>query len=606
MTAVVLATVLLFREKELFRGINISSSYLYFLLIILILVRAPSFDSALGGQDEGLYVHFSKLISEFGTVSYKDAFREELTAPLRNIYDSYNPISVVFSSERAEYTVPFYPLLPMMLASFGALGMQFGMLLIGVVHFILFYFILCGVYTDKRKIILSSLFIITQPHFIFFNKFPVGEMLAGVFVLAAVLCLQHRKRISIETQCILISLVTFGYLMVRMNFPLVFLFMSLVVVVDRFDRVEIRQTMLKVLSGVSATLSSVCVYSIFHEELLRTNWAHTYLPLITRLYSSPIFIFIVALVVMAALYFLISASSFEFLRRNDGKWYHLPLITLISFIAISLPSIYKLISAESLSPYPFTLVSRGWQNIRFHSLFRFLFLLGPIISILLLRSKFTNWKLVVCSTAICVWLMATQWTPWIPYQYYYSRYFVSEFLPILLLFFFLCLADAKPSTARIVLCSAIIYNLVFAVPVIFGWEREGEGFFKEIGSVYRGNILVVDQPTVGAAVVDGIRYYSRLNVFAIDFANATDLFRLKSWDEDGRLVFVAGGPSGRDRLMKICRSSDRIKFENHYMSNGSHIYDGLERDELKTLFLPTMHKIISTDLHFGSSVNCRD
>lgn len=445
----------------------------YLLLVILVVsvaLRADISAYALGGQDQGLYVLISSHLSNSGSLEYNDGLRSSMPDSLAKYYDEQNQRVIakesapffkdgeyegihhlgVYISDLSDsvYSFQFYPLNSVWISVFsdlfgkdnGVFAVSFFGSMIVLLAFLLIREATGGV---AAGLVAAMLFSVNAV-LVFFSKFPVAEMLSLYFLMAGGYLLVRYYRVGGMALAILSALMLGAMFFTRLSgfmmLPLVFLITLIGIVTKNGDP---RANGLAVFGGISLGLFGLATW--FGYE-----WSYPYVrDIFANLISGALgphtvdllgagFGFLLLIYTAAFLKPAVFAGIIEALREHSRFLF---IGALLLILSLALMYIYRIGFTEEYLATPMHARWRnaglGWESVKFSSLYvTILFLTPPALLLALIgyrnsaKTGFTQCLVIL----LCVYLVyAAVLNKITPYLYYYSRYIVSELLPVLLL-----------------------------------------------------------------------------------------------------------------------------------------------------------------------------
>lgn len=480
---------------------------LFLVLVVAFVFRSFPFKTIHGGQDQGLYVsmsaHFErgddlffddKVINDFDDPSLKILYRQNL--PLveyqPGVYYNVNkdrsiPKAKQINTYRVgnleddykDYVFQFYHLHPLWMSLFGHLGgdsARFYALTFFSLLSIMGLFLLCYELTKSQLIsLLLGLSLAINPLHVFFSKWQVTELVALAFTaiglwLLTLICKQiniDRRKLIVGSSfaAVFFSLYFFTRISGFIYLPfLVFCFIvawwyrkdeqkqSIAIPFFYFSTISIALYALSVVYGlVAAPVYAVDVYLDTFQQLQKIL-----LPGI-----------LAVLILLGGLYFVWR----NYFKNEDEKFEY----NIIHYGNISLLSLFILL--------PFVgLLLKGNFNIQDTNLlnslsvFNWIIYTGVISFFIALPFFIKNRKdkplfilmVFIIIPAIFIFVLK----PTIVYQYYYSRYMISELVPYSLLLIYYLLHFSKKYIAigsTIIACSVFAFYTIAQTPA-----KEGE------------------------------------------------------------------------------------------------------------------------------------
>lgn len=529
-------------------GDGVPSWHIVLILGVALLFRLPPFEWILGGQDQGVYVNMAMELVRTGALQPIDHVLPVITDPqARALYmrDNYASgyLPGVYGS--GALTFQFYHLFPIWLALF-AFGDDPGRAVYGLTFLslisILAFYRLAHLLTGDRKVgLVAGLLLAANPLHAFFSKFPVTEVPTLAFSLLSfgfLAAYWHEVRGGGTPRAALLALsvTTMGLVFMTrisgfMYLPFVYA-LSLAALLYR-DAPSPRRGLViwalavgwlytfSVLYGLKWSRPySLDIYQISFSRALGARWS--------------VVLGLGAVVALASWLAVATASRYErpsaFLKRAT----HLVLAVLpvfgIVLLAFGLYKAYKLGFTDAYAANPwegrrYRLAGSGWRGFFSTSITASVVYLSPFIWGALAACMF-----LVRTTALRVllifvvpfigYLAALQWV--VPYQPYYARYLLSEFVPYALLLV-VCVWGSLPkrAQARRMLSIALFVGFVWSAGLsamqLRKVEHDGvsESIDRLVHGMDSGDAIVVVSPfccNLAQRLATTLNYTKGLNV----------------------------------------------------------------------------------------------
>ncbi len=477
-----------------------------------LIFRLQPYSWIAGGQDQGTYVNMSKYFQAEGTITASDGIRESLPAGLRSSYDSTNyepaapqqyaegereglylPGLYVTDKETSALAFQFYPLFPLWMSIFGELIgddhrtcalVFFSLLSLGV-----FYLLALALSGSQAAACVAGVLLALNPLHAFFSKFPVTEVVAFSFsALSFYYLLRYHQRAregDRDPALLFLSAGSIGCMFFTrisgfMYLPWFYLLLLLVeLFVENGDtRRQLRVYVISVLSlyGLSVLFGlsfsfpySMDIYQKSFSRALGEAWG-------ARLA-------IVGLA-MALAYpaLLIACSREQWRRRLRGVSAWRRLLPHL-FLLLTIPGVYRVLQMGFSDPGVglWNAAGDGWGAFLHWSPFVLFEYLSPFILVLFCLALWQTRKTLDAGSTLLLLFLLTiygyisflQW--FIPYQYYYARYLLSEALPYTLLFAIALIPRLRVKRAVTWTLVALsgLYMLLFSVTQFRGEDLEG-------------------------------------------------------------------------------------------------------------------------------------
>jgi hypothetical protein len=433
------------------------------ILVFAVVVRWPPALYLQGGQDQGVYVAMAAHFADTGSLDIVDDLRARLQGPesLRR-YDAnntggglYQPGAYTDASTPGHYIFQFYPVHPIWMAVFGEMfGMEHAavsQIFFALVSLLFAALLAERLTSDWRAGILYAAIITVLPLHVFFSKFPISEMPTLAFALMgwfALSCYQETSSRQSRPLWLVVAVLCFAALFcTRISgftyLPIVFVGALLTHLYVDDARVR-RQWAMCWASIVIVYVISVwygLTYSYpYSRDIYTMGFGE-------RIYAQLRWILPVLLLVALAPFLLTLMPRWRLRARDalSAVWIGGQRgigILFITLVALGLARAGLLAFTDHYQGNP-------WYDIRWHvshggddawrrgSFYVAAAHLSPFFAAL---TFFSLWKpglsgarvlLVTMLLAMTAYTAIVQW--FVPYQYYYARYQLSELIPYALL-----------------------------------------------------------------------------------------------------------------------------------------------------------------------------
>ncbi len=541
---------------------SIHASTIILLLLIGLFFRSEPYHYIAGGQDQGVYVNMSQYYAQYGKIFVIDELRESLPEALKTTYDAENlSISVrvedqnegfylpgvyVKDQQKSVYVFQFYPLHPLWMSLFGELFGDtyrvYSLVFFSLLSLLAFYLLAFELSKSRTLAFCAGFLLAINPLHAFFSKFPVTEVVALTFTLLSFYYLLKYYHLAKAQHFFPVYLFLSALLMLSMFFTRISGFMYLpffyliLIVVDIFCENKLMAKQLKyylcavfifyALSVVYGLVFSYPyssdIYRLSFQRLLGNNWQAGLIVLVAIF----VFIYIIILAIVNSIY----SDKLKYFVFNSRRL--IPYVFLTVF-CLGVYKVYQLGFTE-------TYIENEWYNIRWHAAqsgwMAFIYwsdfviteYLSPFIVLVFSYLVFTQVKnnnlprtlLLLFILLFFVHISLLQW--FIPYQYYYARYLLSEALPFILLFTITGLAGIKKykKVAYSFVGLSAIYMFIFTSFQLRAREMEGLHaslltLKKHIGN---DDILMLEQRFLhfNGELKTTLRFYYDLNVLSVN------------------------------------------------------------------------------------------
>lgn len=499
---------------------------LFLVIFLALLFRLPPFTYMLGGQDQGVYLNMAAHLVNTGGLSPVDNLVDSFMNPAAK--DAY--IQSNYKMARSEHlpgvystegglVFQFYHVFPIWLAIFGGVfgmeGAGYALTFLSVLS-ILFLQRLAFLMTGKTAAgLMVGVLLAVNPLHAFFSKFSATELQALAFSAMSFTFLLAYWRLpsvrSVEAKTYLaLSVASMSMLFLTrisgfMYMPLVGGLLFLSFLVEDVDR---RRGLIWWGVGVLAMYAVSVAYGlIWSFPYARDIYTMSFGRALVR---SWVLILPLCGAILLGFWLLLSKFAVHN-RRTMAGWATfgarlLPLL-IIPFTLIAAWKAYRLGYTDHYSGYAFAAraVGKEFDSIRATSLFAAVGYLSPFMVLAFLLGVFRKFDYLVTLLLYFVisffgYVSVLQWV--LPYQPYYARYLLSEFVPYLILFvvcFWSSLelgAGKRFVTAMLALAGA--YSAFFSSQQIGKNEHEGlSRTFERLTSSFDSKDLVLVETSLG-------------------------------------------------------------------------------------------------------------
>lgn len=537
------------------------------LLLIGLFFRSEPYLFIAGGQDQGVYVNMSKYYEKYGKTLITDNVRANLPEDLIKKYDSFNintihhhpdnlvknqfessylPGVYVKNQSDSTYVFQFYHLHPLWMSifgkSFGDLNRIYSLVFFSLISIVAFY-LLAFEFTRRKDIaFIAGALLAINPLHTFFSKYPATEIVAFSFTTLSFYYLLKYYNLARENKHFPGHLVISALLIAGMFFTRISGFMYLpffyliLISVHIYIDDELLKKQLK-----------IYVYSVFilyaASVIYGLNFSYPYSKEIYSSAFSPIFginwktwmLLLAGLwVIVHFLILNISKSSWHKGLKDfiSGSRSFIPYIILI-ITCIGLYKVYQLGFTEhyihhALYDLRFNAAGTGWNALLYWSVFVTFEYLSPFIFIIFWYILITQTKnnnaprtmLVLFLTFFFAYISLLQW--FIPFQYYYARYLVSEAVPFILLFTVIGIdrLTKTRNVAYLLLILSAAYMLYFSFTQFNG--KEMQGFRESLDEIKKhvgeSDIVILDRRLLYFVyeIKTPLVFYYNYNVLSVD------------------------------------------------------------------------------------------
>jgi hypothetical protein len=470
-----------------------TSRHLLLLVLVALVFRLPPFNYVLGGQDEGVYFNAAAHLVSSGGITPSDTVLDKLASTAagnRYIAENYRPTIYLPGVYRSQEAVPtlqfqFYHLFAVWMAVFGGLFGIFnevhGLTFLALLSVIFVYALSLRISGKPSVALAAGLLLAVNPLHAFFSRFPVSEvpalafssmgfaMLVGYWNAAA-----HERR----TRWLVLSVLAFGCLFATrisgfmyLPFVLAVSAASLLCDPDRTRARAMHWWSIGVVGLYAASVAhglawsgrySIDIYNLSFGSLLGPRW-----PGILALATAAI---------LAVWGFVWVASGSPRLRSILGRvvdvasrWVG-PLTLLVFAAGLYRGYLLGFTDHDQSDPWVglrWHLAGEGWRSFRATSMVVVAMYVCPLLLAAYLwvcQRKSGNPVLDMLAVFLLGFAANFALLQWfVPYQPYFARYLLSEFVPYMLVLVACGWGAARTATARKTLLAAILASGVYAV-----------------------------------------------------------------------------------------------------------------------------------------------
>ena len=510
------------------------------LLLILALaavLRSQPSRYIMGGQDQGVYVNYAAWISNHGSLQVVDSVREKISPNHRGWYDQQNqyhlqtrvksafegthlPGIYIKDLAKSEYVFQFYPLHPIWLSLsldlFGKQHTTWSLVFFSLLSIVVIYLLAKELSQEgTMAAMIAALLIAINPLHAFFSKFPVSEMVTLFFTSTGLLYLIRYFRVANKLKnprpfYLIISGLAFFcafFNHISLFFTVPFFYAIFVICLAWPQKNEtVRDAgwyALAVLIGFCASLTFGYYYSYpYFTDVYRAVFAPILGDKWLWLLAGAATLMVV-LPITLVIFRKTSTVCFHFFYRYLSRI--LPLILLL-LLCLAIYNHFQ---------YTFTTKYINEETRQFNIVKKYnvttIFLLASyvtpfaffIYAISLFKRKFYDnvGIKIILLFLVFSWIIRITFSPYSLYQYYYSRYLLSDLAPYLTvlsaLYFSQLYKEGKPYFRKILLVglsTSTLFSLAFSLPQLKGREAEGayECIKKMTSRVKDEDLLIID------------------------------------------------------------------------------------------------------------------
>ena len=587
------------------------------LLLLAAVFRYAPYDWTAGGQDQGVYTSMSRHFQETGQVFVTDKARESLPDELRATYDSTNyaiagpearvegqkegsflPGLYVKYQAASQHVFQFYHLHPLWMAMFGELfgddNRTYSLVFFSLISVLMFYLLAFELTGSRFLAFVAGGLLALNPLHAYFSKFPVTEVMALAFSLMSFYYLLRYYNLAKSRQYprfyLVLSALAMGCLFFTRisGFMYVPFFYLLLLAVEAYagDSVLRRQLRVYVLGvfllyGLSVAYGLAYSYP-YASDIYRLSFTRA----LGQPWQQRLALIVVALIIFYPLVVVFGRrQAFAGAREWLLAWRQYTPYMFLALLLLGGYQAYQLGFTNALLDNPvygerWGAAGTGTTAFLYWSPVVLLQYLSPFIGLLFIyvlvasRKSFTAERslLLLFLLFFFAYICVLQW--FIPYQYYYARYLLSEALPYMLLFTVTGIAGLtrfRKAAYALVACAAVYMLAITATQ----FRGEDLGGFKEsldelAEYVTPEDILIVDQRWMysvgGSEIKTALLFHYNLNVVSAD--SKTGGTFIDHYCSAGRpYVFYnsVGRQPGLGNPFKVWRVSVELFDKTHYV-----------------------------------------
>lgn len=499
------------------------------LLLVLgvgLLFRLTPYAYILGGQDQGVYVNMAMELVRTGALEPVDLVLKAIADPSITesyLQGNYNPtiyLPGVYSTAGG-LEFQFYHLFPVWLALFadlmGVEGAGYGLTLLSLVS-LLFFQRLAHLISGRASVgLVAGLLLAVNPLHAFFSKFPVTEVPTLAFSamsFAFLVGYWRAPEAAGARRLLAISVSALGMLFMTrisgfMYLPFV-LVLSVAVAMFELDPDRRRGVLVW-------SVAVVMLYAFSVMDGLR--WSSVYATDIYRLSFAPLlgdrwraWLMLLALGALLGWIAAWNLRARESVRLIGQKLLlfgagSLPVLALV-LAALAAYKAYRLGFTDGYAADPwigerFGLSGQGYRSVFSTSLVASATYLSPFVLLAYFAIGFrAAHRPLLCALLFFVfcflgYVAVLQWN--LPYQPYYARYLLSEFVPYVLLLVVCTWAEMGPGKFKATVAGALLlgglYGMTLSALQIGKNEHEGvvDSLSRAISRIDDGDLVIVDR-----------------------------------------------------------------------------------------------------------------
>lgn len=570
------------RDKPAAAAAPASVAHLALIAAVGLFFRLPPYNYVIGGQDEGIYVNIANTLARTGGVVPQDRVLESLRNPAAiDRYVADNELPTVYlpgvyhapgdpRRQQFQFLHEFPVWMAISSGLFNPAATPWALTFLALVSLLFFYRLALTLTGDRRAALAAGLLLAVNPLHVFFSKFPVSEAPAlaygtmgfSLLALDAFAPASSRRKRTL----VLSALSLFGLFSTRisgfMYLPFVALLAAVALLCDddagrrrRIHRWALATVGLCTIGVLYALRWSSQyardVYRISFEGLLGENWQIGLAALLAVSAAAWLGIWLAARTprgreVLGGL-----------LRRGQALLG--PAVLLV--IAAAMWNLYRVgftqhYAGDAWLETRMHVVGTRWSAFAISSLLAAAEYLSPLGFVAVVALALRKWRepRIAILLAFVVFFFAyvggLQW--FLPYQPYFARYLLSEFVPYALLFLVCAWAAWSPGRLRTALAGLLVligtYSAALSAAQI--GKQENGGAYESLGALAQrippNALLLIDSDSVRGFAISELKtpLVYTFDVHVADasrgsLADAAYLAELRSTFDDVYLVSCA-------------------------------------------------------------------
>lgn len=439
--------------------------HIILLVLVCLFFRLTPYHYVFGGQDQGVYVNMAAHIARTGGVEVTDPVLERLPAgAVRNLYlrDNYSPSYLpgiyripIPGAKEPGLEFQFYHLFPVWMAVFedffGPRGGVYALTFFAVLSILFCYRLVFTLTGNTGAAVAAGLLLALNPLHAFFSKWPVTEVPTLAFSLIAFcyLAMAWQSKEKNRLPWLMISALSLLSLFTTrisgfMYVPIVMAIATAALLSDA----DVRRR-----QAVAAWVGVVLLFYAF-SVWYGLNWSGRYSNDIYQISFSRLFgthwkagllaCALVAVIGLIGVAVFSSSARFRPCLKSTLSiasgwigWLTL-LVLLVGTYKIFLLGFTDRYVADPWIGKRWHLANNGWGSVPSSSLVAAAVYLFPLIFVAFVAFAWRRWAkpemqlLSFFLLTILAYLALLQWV--VPYQPYYARYLLSEFVPYAIIF----------------------------------------------------------------------------------------------------------------------------------------------------------------------------
>ncbi len=570
-----------------------------FILIIALVLRLKPYLYVMGGQDQGTYVNMSRQFELQGSLYTTDHFRNTLTDEQKEMYDVHGkylmPEFQEWDHQKSAQIMKLYPMHPAWMAIFsfllGADNRVYSLTFFSLLSILGFFLVALAITRKKGVAVLVAMFLTISPIHVFFAKFPVTETVALAFTSFGIYYLiSYIRGTDTEVQApwkLILSVLLFNaFFYTRLSS---FMYIPLFLGTGFLFSIVIKDTVVKrnLKYYVASVLILVLISYIVHFKFLYPLFYEIYLGYLKQFlgeYSTRKIIGVFGLLIILSFLFDIVAKK-KVVQKMVATLHKYLWVFYLCFLIVLAFTTYRQYNMLVYSDdyvlsnlfYRWEVAGQGLDSLRHITLYGIITHLSPFGFILLIIASFYELfkkkkDIYINSFIVYVWYfiaLNSYFTFIFIYNYYSSRYFLSEIVPFayLIIAVFLTKIWGKHKIVTTLLaCGILLYNMYFLPLPVLENEMPNLDFYEKIQEKVKSDslLLVNKNFRFGNAAVSPLKYYYDYDVFPFYYNEDINTKEIEELSKKYNHVYLLTATD--DKMYAYTPNKDTLRFRYDYFN----------------------------------------
>lgn len=608
--------------------IKIKDARFCFVLLIILFVslflRVPPNLYLAGGQDQGTYVSLSKQYEINHSLYIKDELRNKLSKEAKILYDKSGAATMLgveeLDLEESVFYMPFYPVFPSWMSSFGSLfgsdNRIYALTMFSILSIIGVYLLGYEISGRRKEVgLLSSFLLAINPLHVYFSRIPLTEIVSLCFFIFSLYYLikfyndykeGKRWKISFSLSILSATVLFFTRMSALIYAPII---ISIPVVALLFSR---DKKLTKYLSIYSILWSIILGLSyLYYKIFLPDLFMNIFEGRILNLAYSKIVIFVLLGLLLLSLVSIVFENT-RIIVKKLLLYLHkyLSVLILLVFVGLILYELgFYVIDIFINNNYSFFSFESLSYLKQLNTLATFLYL-SPIGFILLPLAiyyyrKKKDIRITILLSLICIFLIYC-WgiIKFSPYHYYFVRYQLSELIPLCTILISIFLVDLTVKRkGKVILIATIIFSTLyfgyFSLLQLRDFEGANPAPYEELQEVIKKEDLLLvagNNFESSQQIVFPMKYYYGINTFIIYTSTYIDYKEIKELKNDYQNIYLLmTNPDFEQKGIKLVKEID---FEHNYFVHCNRDKDAYFKMESHSPDIPFCEYIIIPNRYY--------